>query len=93
MNILLIYKQRNNYFGALAEVTSEVYAEIMSTKHVFLTYETCKFYEEFNINRCKNCCGTIIVVKSALTTVEETQTCYKCSEKHDPNTCRFEVKK
>ena len=27
VNILHIHKQRNNYYGALAEVTSEVYAK------------------------------------------------------------------
>ena len=41
VNILHIYKQWNNYYEALAEVTSEIYAKIMSTK--FLLMKVVKF--------------------------------------------------
>ena len=65
----------------------------MSTKSVFLDHEKCKVYDEFNINRCKNCCSYYNSHKKCTEKFRRPQTCYKFSENHDPNICRSEVKK
>ena len=55
--ITYTYKQENDNHAALAQVTCEAYAKIMKTEHVFVGYQNCKVYDNYNINRCKNCCG------------------------------------
>lgn len=55
--ITYTYKQKNDNHAALAQVTCDAYAKIMKTEHVFVGYQNCKVYDNYNINRCKNCCG------------------------------------
>ena len=64
----------------------------MKTETVFIGYQNCKVYDDFNINRCQICCGynhshTKCKDKGTL------QSCSKCSENHEVTTCKSEVKK
>ena len=36
ISVVHTYKQKNEYFGALAEVTCDTYAEIMKTKSIYI---------------------------------------------------------
>ena len=93
VNIVHKYKQRNNNHAALAEVTSDAYAKIMKNKSVFIGYENCRVYDNFNIKCCKNCCGYNHSLRKCKDTFKRQQSCYKCSGNHDATVCTSDINK
>lgn len=92
INIIHKYKQRNNYLAAIADVTSDAYAKIMKTKSVFVGYENCKVCDNFNIKRCKNCCGYNHSLKKCKGVFKRQQSCSKCAGEHNVVSCNSEEK-
>ena len=90
--ITYTYKQKNDNHAALAQVTCDAYAKIMKTEHVFIGYQNCKVYDNYNINRCKNCCGYNHSFKICKETIKRPQACFKCSGDHAADAFQSEVK-
>lgn len=87
------YKQRNYNHAALAEVTRDAYARIMRTASVFVGYENCKVYDNFNIRRCKNCCGYNHSLMKCKDTLKRPQSCLNCAGNHEATVCTSDFKK
>ena len=64
----------------------------MNFKSVFLSYESCKVYDNFRIRRCKNCCGYNHSYKKCKESFKRPQTCVKCNGNHDSKSCSAENK-
>lgn len=49
-------------------------------------------YDNYNINRCKNCCGYNHSFKICKEKIKRPQACFKCSGDHEASACQSEVK-
>ncbi|CAH0559467.1 unnamed protein product [Brassicogethes aeneus] len=82
VKILHIYKQKNEKYGAITEVSADAYAKIMKTETAFVGYQNCKVYDEYNINRCKKCCGYNHSYKKCQENQNRKKACLKCGAEH-----------
>lgn len=93
IKILHMYRQKNNNYAVLAEVTSDAYLIIMKNKSVFIGYENCRVYDNFNIKLCKNCCGFNHSLTKCKEQFKRPQSCSKCSGNHEITNCTSDIKK
>lgn len=93
INVEHEYKQKNNNRAILAEVSADAYAKIMRNKFVFVGYQKCMAYDDFNINMCKNCCGYNHSYKKCIEKKKRDQTCVKCAGEHESTKCKTEIKR
>lgn len=87
------YTQRNNKYGVLAEVTMDAYDKIMRSATVYVGYQCCRVFDEFNINRCKKCCGYNHSLNKCKKNQNRKQKCLKCAGDHEVSECSSEIKR
>lgn len=93
VNIVHKYKLKNSNHSVLAEVNRDAYLMIMKTRSVFIGFESCRVYDNFNVKRCKNCCGYNHSLKKCIETFKRPQACFKCSGNHVASFCNSDSKK
>lgn len=69
--------------SAVLEVDRRNYAEIMNRGYVYLGWQRCKVYDEFNMNRCRRCCKYNHSSKKC----NNTTSCPKCGGEHELHEC------
>lgn len=83
------YNLKNNTSVAFAEVVPVTFHNIMESGRVRLLWQTCKVYEDYNINRCFKCSGFNHSGKNC-----KKQACSKCgSTEHQESECDSVMKK
>lgn len=82
--IIHIFKNRNNSQSVLAEVTSELYSDIVNSgMKLYVGHQCCRVYDDFNISPCPKCGRIGHSAKKCSNAV----TCFKCGENHQTNEC------
>ena len=92
LNVLHTYiSQKSNLKNIIIEVKSNIYAKLMINKNIYLVYQRCRIYDDFNFTQCWKCCGFGHVSKKF---TKINFICKFCSENHEFKTCtNKEIKK
>lgn len=85
--IVHLFKQRNNKKSIIAEVTPNAYMKIMKFKSIFIGYENCRVFDDFNDRICKKCCGYGHSLRKCPRKEEKVNICSKCAIAHEGSTC------
>lgn len=78
--------KKNNTLSAICEVKKETYSKIMRDKRLYVGWQRCVVYDEFDINRCFNCCG----YNHSKSKCRNRKACKRCGGEHDVKDCNAE---
>lgn len=82
----LVYIRRNNTTNestAIAEVKTNTYASIMKGKKLYIGWQRCPVYDDYNVNMCYRCCGYNHNYKKCT----RAAVCFKCAGAHEGKEC------
>ena len=91
-HLKVIYKTKpvNKYFDICIEMDPKTFAAINLKESLLIGFESCKFYEAFDISRCFRCNEYEHKIKDC---GKENPICGSCSEAHLMKTCVSDFKK
>lgn len=85
--VVYSFRQRNAKFSLIAEVSNVAYAKIMKYRSIFVGYQNCRVFDDYNDRNCKKCCGYGHGINKCPRKSEGTNACPRCSLSHDGSTC------
>lgn len=91
INVLHVFdvKSKSRY-GAKLEIDAITFKNMMDARKVFVGWDSCMVYEDFNIRRCYKCWG---FNHTASKCTASNYKCSKCSGDHQFNECTSAVEK
>lgn len=85
--IVYKFRQKDDKLSVIAEVSPKAYIKIMKFKSVFVGYQNCRVFDDFNDRNCKKCCGYGHSYKKCRRKNEPNDTCPRCAADHNGSTC------
>ena len=89
-NFKLIHKfvnKNTTHTSLILEVSTNDYSKIMESGTIYVGYQRCKVFDDFNVNKCWKCCG---FGHSGNKCINE-YACKYCAESHDSRDCKSEA--